>query len=218
MTGVAKSLITLDYGLDHMRACVLYSGGKDSSLAAYLLSKLGFDVTLLNATFGINDNWKNAENCARALGFKFEVLRLDREILEEAQKIVTRDGYPRWAFDHVHKAAILQASEIFSVLSDGTRRDDRTPRLTLDDYRALESRDGIEYLPVLWGFGHKTIDRLCNRLFVFEEDDSSKINKGDYEGELQTFLEDKGLNVKAIFPNHVQSRVISWRDEHVKGA
>lgn len=200
-----------------MRACVLYSGGKDSSLAAYLLSKLGFDVTLLNASFGINDNWKHAENSCNALGFEFEILKLDTKVLEDALEIVKKDGYPRWAFDHIHRAAILKASERFSLLSDGSRRDDRTPRLALSDYRALESRDDIEYLPVLWGFGHKTIDRLCAGLFVFEEDDSSKINKGDYEGELRTFLEDKGLNVKEIFPNHVQSRVISWRDEHVKG-
>ena len=38
-----------------MKAGVLYSGGKDSSFMAIMLKKLGFDVELCTANFGIED-------------------------------------------------------------------------------------------------------------------------------------------------------------------
>jgi predicted subunit of tRNA(5-methylaminomethyl-2-thiouridylate) methyltransferase len=198
-----------------MQIALLYSGGKDSSLAAYFLDKMGFDVTLVNATFGINNDHVYAKESARALGFSFEVINLETSILDEAAKIVERDGYPRYAISHIHKRALeALAGRGYSVLSDGTRRDDKSPRLSLQDYRALEDGSGVEYLPVLHGFGYKTINRLCRELFLIEEDESSKINKGDYEGELRTYLISKGLNIKVIFPAHHQTRVISWRSSH----
>ena len=36
-----------------MKAYVLYSGGKDSSLIAILLKRMGFDVELLTVNFGV---------------------------------------------------------------------------------------------------------------------------------------------------------------------
>ena len=36
-----------------MKACVLYSGGKDSSLMGLTLKRLGFDVELITANFGV---------------------------------------------------------------------------------------------------------------------------------------------------------------------
>jgi predicted subunit of tRNA(5-methylaminomethyl-2-thiouridylate) methyltransferase len=194
-----------------MHLALLYSGGKDSSLAAYLLDRMGFEVKLVCATFGINDDWEFARESANALGFEFEVLNLERDILDEAQKIVKDDRYPRHAITHIHKKALVAAAKNYKVLSDGTRRDDKAPFLTLNDYRALEDGYGVEYLPVLRGFGHKTINRLCSELYEIEEGESSKINKGDYEGELRTHLENEGLDIQKTFPPHTQTRVISWR-------
>ncbi len=200
-----------------MRLALLYSGGKDSSLAAYLLDQMGFDVKLVCASFGVNDDWKYAKQSAEALGFDFEVMNLERDILDEAQKIVKQNQYPRYAITHIHKKALEAAAQNYKILSDGTRRDDKSPFLGLQDYRALEDGFGVEYLPVLRGFGHKTINRLCRELFEIEEGESSKINKGDYEGELRTHLESEGLDIQEIFPPHTQTRVISKRTDNVKG-
>jgi predicted subunit of tRNA(5-methylaminomethyl-2-thiouridylate) methyltransferase len=194
-----------------MQLALLYSGGRDSSLAAYLLDKMRFDVKLVTITFGINDSWKYARESAEALGFGFEAVNLDKGILDEAREIVVRDGFPRHAITHIHIKALEAAAQDYKVLSDGTRRDDKAPFLSLTEFRALEDGFGVEYLPVLRGFGHKTIDRLCNERFVIDEGESSKINKGDYEGELRTFLKNKGLDIEKIFPAHHQTRVISWR-------
>ncbi|GBE56717.1 hypothetical protein BMS3Bbin16_00927 [archaeon BMS3Bbin16] len=195
-----------------MHVALLFSGGKDSSLAAYLLDQMGFDVQLVCASFGVNDNWKYAEESAEALGYSFEVITLKHSILDEAADIVIQDGYPRYAIDYIHKQALEATAGLgYKVISDGTRRDDKSPRLSLQDYRALEDGYKVEYLPVLRGFGHKTINRMAAELFEINEDESSKINKGDYEGELRTHLERMGLDINKIFPAHIQSRVISQR-------
>jgi predicted subunit of tRNA(5-methylaminomethyl-2-thiouridylate) methyltransferase len=199
-----------------MKSGILYSGGKDSSLAAYLLDKLGFEVKLLTASFGINGDHKFARESAESLGFDFEILNLDEGLLEKIPEIIKRDGYPRNAINLIHKKALERAAEKYKILSDGTRRDDKTPVLNAGEIKSLESGLKVEYLPVLRGFGHKTINRMCERLFLVETGDSSKINKGDYEGELRTYLKNKGFNIKEIFPPHLQTRVISWRNSNVK--
>ena len=38
-----------------MKAAVLYSGGKDSSFMAVMLKRLGLDVELCTANFGVYD-------------------------------------------------------------------------------------------------------------------------------------------------------------------
>ena len=43
-----------------MKACVLYSGGKDSSLMGIILNQLGFDVELVTANFGVYDSFHPA--------------------------------------------------------------------------------------------------------------------------------------------------------------
>ena len=40
-----------------MKACVLYSGGKDSSFMAVMLKRLGLDVELCTANFGVYDSY-----------------------------------------------------------------------------------------------------------------------------------------------------------------
>jgi predicted subunit of tRNA(5-methylaminomethyl-2-thiouridylate) methyltransferase len=66
-----------------MKVQVLYSGGKDSSLAAILLEPF-FDVELVTCTFGLENSWENARDAAREVGFPFRLVRLDLAILEES--------------------------------------------------------------------------------------------------------------------------------------
>lgn len=40
-----------------MKACVLYSGGKDSSFMGVMLKRLGLDVELCTANFGVYDSY-----------------------------------------------------------------------------------------------------------------------------------------------------------------
>ena len=63
-----------------MKAGVLYSGGKDSSLIAFTLKKLGFDVELCTANFGVYDSYLPAQNTAKILGFDHKILKMDFKI------------------------------------------------------------------------------------------------------------------------------------------
>ena len=59
-----------------MKAAVLYSGGKDSSLMAVILDKLGYDVELVTINFGKFDSSIPARKSAESLGFKHKVIKL----------------------------------------------------------------------------------------------------------------------------------------------
>jgi len=67
-----------------MKACVLYSGGKDSSLMAVILEKFGYNVELVTLNFGIFDSFKPAAESASALGFKHRVFKADKTLIETA--------------------------------------------------------------------------------------------------------------------------------------
>ena len=66
-----------------MKAGVLYSGGKDSSFMAVMLKRLGLDVELCTANFGVYKSYIPASKSAEALGFNHRVLDMDIEILDE---------------------------------------------------------------------------------------------------------------------------------------
>ena len=77
-----------------MKACVLYSGGKDSSLMGIILNQLGFDVELVTANFGVYDSFHPAAKSAQSIGLKHKVLDLDISILEKAVDMIMEDGFP----------------------------------------------------------------------------------------------------------------------------
>ena len=66
-----------------MKAAVLYSGGKDSSFVAVMLERLGLDVELYTANFGVYDSYIPARKSAESLGFKHNVLEMDTDILKK---------------------------------------------------------------------------------------------------------------------------------------
>ncbi len=192
----------------------LYSGGKDSSLAAWILTKIGYEVELVTVSFGLLDNWRFAMETAERLGFKHKVLYLPRETLEKAADMAIKDGHPNNAIQFIHERALEALASLPEVerVSDGTRRDDRVPFLDLPRARSLEDRFNVAYVRPLLGFGYKTIMELTERLFVVEIRESEELQKADYEVELRHLLRENGIDPLTIFPkSHYQSRVLGWK-------
>lgn len=193
----------------------LYSGGKDSSLSAWILKRLGYEVELVTVSFGTLDNWRFARETAERLGFEHRVLYLSKEILETAAEMAIREGHPNNAIQFIHERALEALASLPEVerVSDGTRRDDRVPLLDLPKARSLEDRFGVAYIRPLLGLGYRTIRELTGRLFVVELRESEELEKADYEVELRHLLRERGIDPLTIFPrSHYQSRVLGWKE------
>jgi len=196
-----------------MKACVLYSGGKDSSLIAVVLKNLGYEVELVTVNFGIYPSWKSAANSSSNLGFKHRILNAEPNVLKSAVNTIIRDGFPNNGINQVHKYSLEHAAKNYPLVADGTRRDDRVPKLDLNEVRSFEDRNNVEYIN-LGGFGHKSINHLSKTLFEVKKELTSMENNSDYEIEIRYLiseLEGDELAFK-IFPEHLQSRVIGWRE------
>ena len=196
-----------------MKACVLYSGGKDSSLIAVVLKNLGYEVELVTVNFGIYPSWKSAAKSSSNLGFKHRILNAEFDVLKSAVDTIIKDGFPNNGINQVHKYALELAAKDYPLVADGTRRDDRVPKLDLNEVRSFEDRNNVEYIN-LGGFGHKSVNHLSKTLFEVKKELSSMENNSDYEIEIRYLiseLEGDELAFK-IFPEHLQSRVIGWRE------
>ncbi len=205
------------YMKNKMKAYVLYSGGKDSSLMAILLKKIGIEVELVNVNFGVYDSFIPSQKSAKSLGIKHNVLSLDKNILINSVDIILNDGFPNNGISYLHKAVIEELANLaneneFLIIADGTRRDDRTPKLNKDEIRSLEDRKNIQYIN-LDSFGYKTIDSLVSDLFIITQEESNMDNSSDYEVEIRWFIDkEKNLNSSEIFPKHFQTRVIGLNE------
>jgi predicted subunit of tRNA(5-methylaminomethyl-2-thiouridylate) methyltransferase len=196
-----------------MKACVLYSGGKDSSLIAVVLKNLGYEVELVTVNFGIYPSWKSAAKSSSNLRFKHRILNAELDVLKSAVDTIIKDGFPNNGINQVHKYALELAAKEYPLVADGTRRDDRVPKLDLNEVRSFEDRNNVEYIN-LGGFGHKSINHLSKTLFEVKKELSNMENNSDYEIEIRYLiseLEGDKLAFK-IFPEHLQSRVIGWRE------
>jgi predicted subunit of tRNA(5-methylaminomethyl-2-thiouridylate) methyltransferase len=69
---------------------LLYSGGKDSTLAGFLLDPIAA-VTCLCCTFGITDDIAHARASARTVGFDSRTVRLDETVAREAAAEIVDD-------------------------------------------------------------------------------------------------------------------------------
>lgn len=195
-----------------MKAGVLYSGGKDSSLMAVILQRMGLDIELVTANFGIYDSWKPAQESASLLGFKHRVLNVDKRILEESVQYILNDGFPNQGINHIHHEVLEIMAHEYSLVADGTRRDDRVPKLKENEIRSFEDRNQVEYVN-LHGFGHKTIDNLSSKIFDIKKEESCRENNSDYEVEVRCLIdqiEGEGTS-SSIFPRHFQTRVVGWK-------
>ncbi|WP_456367942.1 DUF7411 family protein [Thermococcus sp.] len=201
-----------------MKVYHLYSGGKDSSLAAWILMRLGYEVRLVTVTFGTLEGWKFARETAERLGFEHEVLRLPRRLLEKAAEMAVEDGRPGRAIQFLHEKALeaIASRREVTRISDGTRRDDRVPYLDLPKARSLEDRFGVAYIRPLLGIGYRTVNELVQKLFEVEIRESEELEKSDYEVELRHLLRELGIDPLSIFPkSHYQSRVLGWKHEFI---
>jgi predicted subunit of tRNA(5-methylaminomethyl-2-thiouridylate) methyltransferase len=192
-----------------MELALLYSGGKDSSLAALILDRF-YDVTLVTAHFGVTEEFENARRAADALGFPFDTVELDREVAEEAVDRMIDDGYPRNGIQRVHEHALeVVAERDVTAVADGTRRDDRVPTVSRATAQSLEDRHGVDYLSPLAGFGRGAVDRLVEQELDVETGPSEEIARADYEGELRALIRERGgeAAVEAVFPEHDQTIV-----------
>ncbi len=194
-----------------MKASVLFSGGKDSSLSAILLDQL-FDAELVTCSFSVLPIGDIAKEVAEELGFPHRVLKLDDEILENAFNIIVKDGFPKNAINYIHHKAVeaLASDDGVVVIADGIRRDDRVPVLTNPQVQSIEDRYGVHYICPLLGYGRAAVNALVEQYLVIEEDQSDDIIKADYETELREVIRQRiGQDeIDKIFPSHVQSRVI----------
>ena len=126
-----------------MNACVLYSGGKDSSLMAFILQKLGYDVELVTVNYGVYPSWKPAAESAANLSFKHRVLKGELDVLKSAVETIINDGFPNNGINQLHKYALELAAKDYTIVADGTRRDDRIPKLKLNEIRSFEDRNNV---------------------------------------------------------------------------
>jgi len=193
-----------------MKAAVLYSGGKDSSFMAVMLKRLGLDVELCTANFGVYDSYVPASKSAASLGFDHKVLNLDIELLEKTCDMIMKDGFPNDGIKFIHENVVERVAEKYDIIADGTRRDDRTPKLTVNQIRSLEDRKDVQYIN-LDSFGHKTVKLITSNLFEISHEKSNRDNSSDYEVEIRTLIDERGGNSLDIFPEHYQTRVIGYK-------
>ncbi|MBQ7927605.1 MAG: hypothetical protein IJ287_02500 [Methanobrevibacter sp.] len=193
-----------------MKAGVLYSGGKDSSFVAVMLERLGLDVELCTANFGVYDSYIPAGKSADALGFKHNVLKMDYDILDETCEMIMNDGFPNDGIKFIHAQTVEAVADDYDIIADGTRRDDRTPKLNVNQIRSLEDRKDVQYIN-LDSFGHKSVKLITSSLFEISHEKSNKDNSSDFEVEIRTLIDEKGGNSLDIFPEHYQTRVIGYK-------
>ncbi|WP_265109060.1 DUF7411 family protein [Halosolutus halophilus] len=192
---------------------LLYSGGKDSTLAALLLDEF-YDVTLVTGHFGVTDDWRHARDTAETVGFAFERLDLDPDVAHEAVDRIREDGFPRNGIQLVHQHALERlAGQGFDAIADGTRRDDRVPTVSRAQAQSLEDRHGIEYIAPLSGFGRTAVDQLVDARLEVTVGPSEEIDRADYEAELRSLVAeaDGPEQVADFFPAHEQTYVTDVR-------
>ena len=116
--------------------------------------------------------------------------------------------------NHIHQQILQIAAENYPVIADGIRRDDRVPKLDLNKIRSFEDSKDVEYLN-LAGFGYKSIDKLSKNLFKLKNELTNINNNSDYEIEIRYLIDQLRGDETAsrIFPEHMQSRVIGWREK-----
>ena len=194
-----------------MKTAVLFSGGTDSGLSALLLEPFFDEIELVTFTFGHDLAWNVAERAAQELGHPHRRLAFEESVLDRAIEILISTGYPNDALDYVHSMAIETLAREYEFVADGTRRDDRAPKLSYSEIRSLEDRTHVHYLRPLAGLGGKTIRAMASRYLNFEEEPSANYPASDFEVGLRYALAERHgkREVDRIFPgDHTHTRVI----------
>ena len=171
------------------KVAVLFSGGKDSALASFILSKI-LNVELVTVTFGVLENWKNAEKAAQGINLPFRLLRLNEDIIKEAADLSIKNSSSASGLKFLHKTCLEKVAEESEMLADGLRRNDHTTTLEISEIMRLEDKFKIHYIQPLIGFSKKTIRLLVDKYFLFKEYKGNEFNGSEYEFELKVFIKD----------------------------
>ena len=194
-----------------MKVAVLFSGGKDSSLAALLLEPFFDEIELVTFGFQGEESWTRASDAAEEMGHPHRRRIFPEEVEEKALEILLSKGFPNDALDYVHAIAVETVAKECEFVADGTRRDDRAPKMDWSAIRSLEDRLHVQYLRPLAGLGQKSIRAMASRYLDFEEMLSERYPASDFEVGLRYALKERHGQVKVdeIFPsNHTHTKVI----------
>ena len=193
-----------------MKAGVLYSGGKDSSLAAIMLGTY-YEVELNTFVFDPLRQIPTLEAAAEALGYPLKKRVLREGMLNEMADLVIDKGYPNDAINAVHQAAVESLAAEYEGVGDGTRFDDRVPMLPRDTVQSLMSRTGCSYVRPLLGYPRHEVDRLADQLLVVQYGETGTIQNGDYETEIRDAIRARGLDPAPLFPAHHEQSLVVGR-------
>jgi len=195
-----------------MKAGVLYSGGKDSSLAAMLLGT-HYEVELNTFVFDPLRPVPSLEAAAEALGYPLKKRVFRQGMVNEMADLVIARGYPNDAINAVHREAVESLTGEYEVVGDGTRFDDRVPMLSREAVQRLMSRTGCSYVRPLLGYPRREVDRLVDRLLVVMYGETGTIRNGDYESEIRDAIRARGLDPSSLFPPHHGQSLVTGRRE-----
>jgi tRNA methyltransferase len=194
-----------------MKAGVLFSGGKDSSLAALLLAE-NYEVELNTFVFSPGSTIPQIEQAAAELGFPHYKRIFSPELLSEAADMVVQCGHPSQAIQRIHREAVRILCNSYEVVGDGTRFGDRVPLLTDDEVRSISDGCGCSYVRPLIGYPKREVQRLAARYLEVRYGETGQIRSGDYEHEIRRELDRRGIPLSSLFPpNHEQSLVTARR-------
>jgi tRNA methyltransferase len=195
-----------------MKAGVLFSGGKDSALAAILLAR-DYDVELNTFVFDPRREVPAVQAAAAALNLPFRRRVFGPRVLEEAVDLLLACGYPNDAITMVHRTAVTALCSEYPVVGDGSRREDRVPRLERPEVQHLEACSGCSYVRPLLGYGKAEVERLARNLLVVRYGETGTIENGDYEHEIRAALCARGIDSAPFFPlRHQQSLVVGIKE------
>ena len=200
-----------------MKAGVLYSGGKDSSLAAIMLGTY-YEVELNVFVFNPSRQVPLVDAAAQALGFPLKKQVFKKGLLDEMVDLVQTCGYPNDAINTVHQVAVETLSSEYQVVGDGTRFNDRVPMLSRAEVQSLGNRTGCSYVRPLLGYVKPEVDRLVERFLVVRYGETGTISNGDYEAEIREAVAARGIDPAALFPaHHDQSLVVGKKYNQESG-
>jgi len=193
-----------------MKAGVLYSGGKDSSLAAMMLGTY-YEVELNTFVFDPARLIPTIEFAAQSLGLPLRKRVFPEGMADDMASMVIACGYPNDAINHIHRTAVETLAREYAVVADGTRFDDRVPMLTRAQVQSICNRTGSSYVRPLLGYMRSEIDRLTDRFFLVEYGETGVIRNGDYESEIRAAIRARGSDPASLFPPHHEQSLVVGR-------
>ncbi len=193
-----------------MKAGILFSGGKDSSLAALMISR-DYEAELNTFVFNSNRNIPGVEAAAKALGLPLIKRVFDEGLLEKVMEMMVNEGFPNSAINLVHRNAIYSLAKEYDVIGDGTRLNDRVPMLDYAEVQSIEAKYQCALVRPLLGYGRREVNRLTDQYFTVDYGETGTIENGDYENEIRTAFSKQGMDPYKIFPSHHEQSIVTGR-------